>query len=232
MISIDLRDIISELWQKKWIICIVVILSGAISFVVSKYVMHPVYEASTKVYILNLSDNQIAYSDIQVASQLANDYEELITGQNVTEEVIQKLGLDITPGALSKKISVSKSTDTRILMITVSDYDPETASQIANTVRSVAAEQIVDIMGVDAVKLVYEAKVPTSPSSPKVPHNTLLAMIFCAVIAMAVIVIRMLFNNKIETPEDVAEYLGFSVVGVIPIDSAKTKTGRKKKNNV
>ena len=63
---------------------------------------------------------------------MVKDYREIILSQNVLSQAIEELKLDMTPAELSKKISVSVPTDTRILSITAKDGNPKEAARIAN----------------------------------------------------------------------------------------------------
>jgi capsular polysaccharide biosynthesis protein len=69
-----------------------------VGFFVSQFVLSPEYTASTRIYVLNgSSETTVVYSDFQISSQMLNDYKVLITGQNVTKEVISRLDLDMKP---------------------------------------------------------------------------------------------------------------------------------------
>ena len=120
------------------------------------------------------------------------------------------------PQKLANKIHVTSPDNTRVLQISVTDSDPELAASIANTVRQEAVVQLETIMAVDAVNLVYEASVPTAPSSPNVMRNTALAALLGLVGAVAVLSVVFVLDDTIRTEEDVERYLGLSVFGVIP----------------
>lgn len=216
--EIDLLGLFFFLKKKIWIIAAALLLSAVVGFTVSRFVMTPVYTASTRIYVLNRSsDANVAYSDFQTSSQILSDYKVLITGQNVTKEVIQKLNLSMSPDALAKKITVSVPDNTRVLQIDVIDESPQEAADIANAVREVASEQIVEIVNVDAVSLVYEADVPEVPSEPSVKRNTVLAGVAGFFLAVCVLSAYFILDDSIRTEEDVERYLGLSVLGVIPV---------------
>ena len=165
--EINLIDLLFYIKKRLWI----VLVSGAVcalaTLLVNAFVLTPQYTASTRIYVLNrASDAGIDYSDIQSSAQLAQDFEVLITGRNVTSQVIRQLSLDMTDGQLADKITINGVTDSRILQIDVMDSDAKRAADIANCVREVAKEQLVNIMEIDTVNVVYEAEQPVNPSAP------------------------------------------------------------------
>ncbi len=237
-IEIDLLELLRYLKKKFWVIVAACGVCALAALIASQLFMTPKYTASTRVYVLNRSnENTVVYSDLQLSSQLLNDYKVLITGQNVTREVIKELGLNMSANQLSKKIDVTAPDNTRVLQISVTDTDPQRAADIANEVREVAALQIKQIMDVDSVNIIYEADVPTQPSSPNVKINVILGAvlgIFGSILILSVVFIR---DDTIRTEEDVEQYLGLSTLGVIPdstyfIGSDKLSQQKKKKNSI
>lgn len=216
----NLMELLYYLKKKIVFIAIAAAVCALAGFLVSSLFMTPQYTASTRVYVLNRSsEGSVVSSDFTISNYVIADYKELITGQNVTKEVIRELDLDMAPGTLSGKISVTAPANTRVLQISVTDANPEMAAAIANCVREIASAQIRDIMDVDNVNLIYEAEVPTSPASPNVKKNTLLAGILGLAVAVCIFSVVFILDDAIRTEEDVTHYLGLSTLGVIPISS-------------
>lgn len=231
--ELDLRDLFYYVKKRLWVIAGAFILCAVLGFLFSTLFMTPKYEASTRMYVLNrTNETNVVYADIQTSTYLSTDYEVLITGQNVTKEVIDILKLsNMTPERLERKLEVTTVENTRVLQITVKDKDPKLAADIANCVREVAADQIQKIMDVDAVKLVYEADVPQKPASPNVMLNTMIAAVFGMFVAVFVFVLAYMTDDTIRTEEDVERYLGLSTMGVIPLSGELVATGKRKKKN-
>ena len=151
VIEVDLLEIINALLGRFWLILGGGLLAAAVGFAVSKFVLTPTYESTTKIYILNKSESTtVTYSDVQMGTQLTKDYAELINSRYVLEEVIEKLSLAETEYQdLLNKVSVHTPTDTRIVSITVTDTSPRQAMDIANCIREVAGEHIQNVMDID-----------------------------------------------------------------------------------
>ena len=209
------------------------LLAAAVGFAVSKFVLTPTYESTTKIYILNKSESTtVTYSDVQMGTQLTKDYAELINSRYVLEEVIEKLALAETEYQdLLDKVSVHTPTDTRIVSITVTDTSPRQAMDIANCIREVAGEHIQNVMDIDAVNVVEEANMPTDKAGPSVPKWTLFGGILGVLLVCVAILVHYLLDDTIKTSEDVEKYLGLSTLALIPVavdeNNAKQKTKRK-----
>ena len=224
--EIDLMELFRYLKKRIVIIVAVCLVCAVVGFLFTKLFMTPEYTAETRMYVLNRSNsNSVVSSDFSVSNYMLNDYKVLITGQNVTKEVIDRLNLDMKPGTLSGMIKVTSPDDTRVLQVSITHTDPQLAADIANCVREVAAEQIQEIMAIDAVKLVYEAEVPQSPSGPNTMRNTALAGILGLVIAVGVYAVIFILDDTIRTEEDVTRYLGLGTLGVIPASAEMANMG-------
>lgn len=216
--EIDLLELFCYLKKRIIVIIAACLVFAVVGFVGTKLFITPRYTTNTRMYVMNRSnENNVVTSDFQIAIYVMNDYKALITGQNVTQEVVNKLNLDMKPATLSKIIQVTSPENTRVLQISITDTDPKKAADIANTVREVAAAQLKEIMGVDAVKTVYAAEVPAAPSGPSTMRNTAIAGILGLVLAIGVFTVIFIVDDTIRTEEDVTRYLGLSTLGVIPV---------------
>ena len=216
--ELDLLELFDYLKKKIAVLLVVFLLGAVVGFVGTKLFIPPKYTASTRVYVLNRSnEGAVVSSDFSLSNYMVTDYQVLITGRNVTAEVAKNLNLDMTNKELAKMIQVTAPDNTRVLQISVTDTDARRAADIANQVRDVATEQIKRIMDVDAVNLVYAAEIPEEPSSPSVVKNTVIVALAALVMAAGVYVVAFLLDDTLRTEEDVQQYLGLSTVGVIPL---------------
>ena len=229
VIEIDLVEVFFLLLHRWWLIALSAVLSGAVGFFVSYFVLPEEYESTTEIYILNNVEN-VTYSDIKMGTQLTKDYAHLITTRDVLEQVIAALGLDETYEGLVSRVSVQTPTDTRIVAITVTDYNPVMAQTIANQVREVASEHITNVMAIDAVNVASMANYPQGPSGPSVPKWTILGFLIGGVLCAGVILIKYLLDDSIKTSEDVEKYLELSTLGTIPVsvEEESAKNSKKK----
>lgn len=218
-VEIDVFATLKVLWKRKFSIILVALVFAIAAFGYSAFLAKKEYQSTSRIYVVsrqNQDNNALTNSDLQAGSYLVKDYREIILSQNVLSQAIEELKLDMTPAELSKKISVSVPTDTRILSITAKDGDPKEAARIANGLRNVAAEKIISVTKVSDVTTLDEAEVPQSPSSPNIRRNVLLGFVAGAGLMVVLLVVVEVLDDRVKKPEDVEELMGLPLLGVVP----------------
>ena len=218
-VEIDIFATLKVLWKRKFSIILVALVFAIAAFGYSAFLAKKEYQSTSRIYVVsrqNQDNNTLTNSDLQAGAYLVKDYREIILSQNVLSQAIEELNLDMTPAELSKKISVSVPTDTRILSITAKDGDPKEAARIANGLRNVAAEKIISVTKVSDVTTLDEAEVPQSPSSPNIKRNVLLGFVAGAGLMLVLLVVVEVLDDRVKRPEDVEELMGLPLLGVVP----------------
>ena len=218
-VEIDVFAMLKTLWKRKFSIALVALVFAIAAFGYSAFLAKKEYQSTSRIYVVsrqNQENNALTNSDLQAGSYLVKDYREIILSQNVLTQAIEELKLDLTPAELSKKISVSVPTDTRILSITAKDGDPKEAARIANGLRNVAAEKIISVTKVSDVTTLDEAEVPQSPSSPNIRRNVLLGFIAGAGLMVVLLVVVEVLDDRVKRPEDIEELMGLALLGIVP----------------
>lgn len=218
-VEIDVFAMLKTLWKRKFSIVLVALVFAIAAFGYSAFLAKKEYQSTSRIYVVsrqNQDNNALTNSDLQAGSYLVKDYREIILSQNVLTQAIEELKLDMTPAELSKKISVSVPTDTRILSITAKDGDPKEAARIANGLRNVAAEKIIAVTKVSDVTTLDEAEVPQTPSSPNIRRNVLLGFIAGAGLMVVLMVVVEVLDDRVKRPEDIEELMGLTLLGIVP----------------
>ena len=218
-VEIDVFAMLKTLWKRKFSIVLVALVFAIAAFGYSAFLAKKEYQSTSRIYVVsrqNQDNNALTNSDLQAGSYLVKDYREIILSQNVLSQAIEELKLDLTPAELSKKISVSVPTDTRILSITAKDGDPKEAARIANGLRNVAAAKIISVTKVSDVTTLDEAEVPQSPFSPNIRRNVLLGFIAGAGLMVVLMVVVEVLDDRVKRPEDIEELMGFTLLGIVP----------------
>ena len=197
-VEIDPMALLRKLWAAKFIIVFVTVVLAVATLLV------------------NLVAKAVTTQDLQLGNFLVKDYKEIILSDTVMSEVINSENLSMTPSQLKRVVKVDSPRDTRILSISVSDRDPQKASNLANRVREVASEQIKRVTKVNDVTTLEEAKPTNIKSSPKTRRNTLLAAALGFLLSAGYIVVRELLDDRVRYAEDVEDGLGMVLLGVVP----------------
>ena len=218
-IEIDVVQMLKVLWKRKLIIALAAIISGAIAFGYSSFVIKPEFTSTTRIYVVNRNQGDkpgLTNQDLQAGSYLVKDYREIILSQDVLEKVVADQKLNIDAKTLARKVQVTVPADTRIVSISVRDGLPEEASRIANALREVASQKIISVTRVSDVTTLEEARPAQSPSSPNIRRNTILGFGVGAGLVIIVVLLIELLDDRVKRPEDIEEVMHLSLLGVIP----------------
>ena len=215
--EIDLLALFMALLHRWWIIVLAGAICGVTGLCISKFAIDPTYESTTSVYVVSKQgEGNLTYSDLQLGTQLTKDYVVLTKSRPVMERVIAELALDMTVEQLKGCLSVSTASDTRIMYITATHTDPARAQLIADKTRDHASRHIIDVMRVEEVNVAEYANYPEKKAGPSISKWTVMGGMLGAFVAVAVIAVIFLLNDKIKNSEDVEMYLQLSTLGSIP----------------
>ena len=227
--EIDLLELFRA-WKKKiWLILLVTFLGGSIGFAFSKLALTPQFTSTAMMYVLSKETTLTSLADLQIGSQLTQDYKVITTSRPVLEGVIGELGLDLTYEQLKQKISIGNPQDTRILSVTVTDPDPQMAKKIVDSVANVSSEYIGDIMEMIPPKMIEDGQLPTQKSSPSNAKNASLGAMLGLVLTCGLITLQVILNDTIQTEEDVEKYLGLTVLAEVPVRDGEEVSGKSEK---
>ncbi len=224
-IQIDLLELLEALRRRIWLILLALILGGGAGVLYTKMLITPLYTSTATVYVLSKETTLTSLADLQIGSQLTNDYRVMVTSRPVLEEVIENLGLETDYLGLRRQLKLENPSDTRMLSIAATDSDPQRAKMIVDEVASVSSEYIGDIMEMVPPKMIEDGVVPSAPSSPSVKRNGAVCGVLLAAVVCGVICLQVILNDTIRTEEDVARYLGLTVLAAIPKEGGEPDKG-------
>lgn len=230
-VEIDLYGVFISILKRIWVVIIAAVVFGVGAFVYFKNSYVPTYKTTVGIYIIgNDQQSSVTTSGVQIATNIAKDYELLIKDSVVLDKAVaavKEKGIETSSEMLSKRISVESPDNTRILWVTVVWDSPEKVKNIANAVCDAAVEEIPQITKVSANKF-SDAK-PGTLMSSHIGRNTVIVAFVGAVLAALVLAIIFIFDDKLSSKKDIEEILGLSVLGVIPYisnDNAASKHGK------
>lgn len=229
-VEIDLLELLFAFRRRILWIVLAAILGGGISFAGTRVLMTPMYESTTTMLVLTSETTLSSLSELQLGTQLTNDYEILTKSRAVLETVIENLNLNLGYEQLNNMVSISNPEDSRIMEITLTYPDPEEAKTIVDEIASVTSEFIGDQMEGIPPKIIDQGEVPSGPSSPSVSRNTLLGILLGIVVSCGIITVITVTDDTIKTEEDIEYYLGIPTLASVP-DRKDYIGGKKKARN-
>ncbi len=229
--EIDLQELFFELLTHWKSIAVSTILIATIAFFISKFLITPMYESTSALYVMSKSTSITSLADLQIGSNLTQDYMEVVGGRPVLDEVINRLELEENYKELSQKLELENPNNSRILKITIKDADPYRAKAIADDIAVVAADFISRKMDQDPPSIIQHGYADGEKVSPSTMKNTAIGGIIGFILAAGIVIVSYLMNDTIMTPEDVEKKLGMNVLASLPIDEEEydgTKSSKKK----
>ena len=205
-----------DLMKKRWRLVVALPLALALVTALYGYIFMPnVYTASTSVYVLTKaqSSSGITSTDLSASQMITNDVATLVKSARVQDLAAKEAGMSSLSGY---KVSVESTTTTRIITISVSGTDPAKVAQVANQLASTADNIAQEVMDVQSINVIDEARVPASPSGPRRLMYTAVAFLAGLFLAIAIVVIADMANTRVRTSEEAAELLDLPVIGRIP----------------
>ncbi|CYY09985.1 capsular biosynthesis protein CpsC [Streptococcus suis] len=221
-IEIDILLLLKTIWRKKFLIIITALFGAGIAFVYSSFLVTPQFDSTTRIYVVSQNVEAgagLTNQELQAGTYLVKDYKEIILSQDVLTQVATELNLK---ESLKEKISVSIPVDTRIVSISVRDADPNEAARIANSLRTFAAQKIVEVTKVSDVTTLEEAVPAEEPTTPNIKRNILLGLLAGGILATGIILAMEVLDDRVKRPQDIEEVMGLTLLGVVP-DSKKLK---------
>ena len=209
-----------QIIRKHLKLCIVLPIVFAIVTAVFSYVaLANTYTASVSMYVLaNSSETQASTTlstDLSASQMLTNDVSELIKSERVLNQTADQLGMSESELA-GYDVEVTSSTTTRLITIEVTGDTPNSAAAIANGLANTTNTVAQEIMDIEAVNVIDQAAVPTSPSGPPRTMYVTVAFLAGIFVAVAIVVIMDMVNTRIRKPEEIEELLEIPVIGKIP----------------
>ena len=202
--TIDLLELALGLLEHWKLIAVTAVTGAVLMALYTFFLVTPMYKATATIYVVSRNDSVLNFSDLQVGSELTSDYIKVFEMWEVHEKVISNLDLDYTYTNMASMLSVTNTSDTRMLDITVTNPDPEEAAK----------------MKTDEPTLMSSARVPENPFSPNKAKNILLGFVVGFVLASAVVVLRTMLDDTYKTAEDIRKYAGLVVLASIPLADA------------
>ena len=232
-IEIDLLQLWNAVRHRIWLVLLAGFVVADIAFAITKFLITPMYSSSATMLVVTKETTLSSLADLQLGSQLTNDYEILISSRPVLQQTVEELNLDISYKRLRSMITISNPNDSRMLIISTMQPDPELAKSVVDTVAQISSEYIAEKMEVTAPKIIEEGEVPINQSSPSLLRNTAIGGMLGILAAVFLICVAVILNDSIQTEDDIERYLQLPVLAVVPDKSGSSRksAGRKKSAN-
>ncbi len=220
--EISLKDLFNTFKKGLWIMLAAAIVCGTIAYGYSAFFIKKTYSTSVKLYVVSATTNENAYNDLSahnLSKSLVKTYVSMLTSNNFFIKLAENLDDKYTAEQLGGMVSFVSDEDntTEVFTASVRAGSPTEAKIIADSIEDVAPGVIAALNDNEAkLKIVDSATIPTAPSSPNVPRNTLLAAAAGFVLALIFVFVREALDNKIKYSAELTDIEGIPVLSAIP----------------
>lgn len=225
--ELDLRGIFQILKKRRLLIISITLIAALASGIVSSFVVTPVYQASTEILVNKSEDGQgLVYNinDVNTNLKLISTYSVIIKSPRIMDLVIEDYNLSLTSEQLISKVTINSVKDSQVMKISVQDTDQKEAARLANAIANTFQREIIEIMNVDNVQILNEAKALNNPSpvKPNITLNILIASVLSLLTAVSLSFLLEYLDNTIKSEQEIERLLGYPVLGIIgTIDEEK-----------
>jgi capsular exopolysaccharide synthesis family protein len=187
----------------------------------------PLYQASTRLFVSTTAGTSVAeiYQGNRFSQERVISYGELLMGETLAQRTIDKLGLDMSAGALRENVKASAKPDSVLIQVRVIDESPVRARDIAN---ALSDEFVVMVRELETpedgarpdARVVVEqrASIPADPVIPKTTRNISIGLALGVLLGIGLALLRDRLDNTVKDREILEEITGAGVVGSIPLD--------------
>ncbi|MED4583105.1 YveK family protein [Brevibacillus choshinensis] len=191
------RELFDMIWRRFWIVIVFTAVVTSAIGIYSYYYITPIYGASVELLVMpNSKDSteqsrEIDFNDIQTSIKLMDTYQVMIKSPRVLEKAMIAMKLRLSTSELDSKIEVKPVKSSQVIAVTVRDPSPVTAVEIANTLSKISVEEIRDIMKIDNIQVISEAKVSDNPNPvyPRPILNIIMAFVIGFFLSIAFVLL-------------------------------------------
>lgn len=210
---------IFEALRKRWVLIVsITLIATIISGILSFFVISPVYETSTKVFIGKEESNTEGYNsnDIAMYQKLLKTYAEAVKTNEVVKNAIAKSKADISVGAVKGALTVSPISDTQILKIKYQNGNPELAETILSNITDEFIILAKELVPNGNVRVLEEVELPKNPISPNKVMNIAIAFLLGMMVSVGLVFLLEYLDNTYKNKEMLEKELDIPVIGIIP----------------
>lgn len=229
MEELDIIEILYALKKKlKYIIATVIIFAVA-GLIYSKFLVTPMYRASTTFVLSKSTDNTtntqingnidseaITQNDVTLNSKLVSTYSEIINSKTIAKEVINTLGLNMSVDEFISNVTVTSKDDTELIEITVSNEDSKLSADIANSLAEVFREKVNHIYKIDNLSIIDIAEPSSLPYNIGTVKNIVIFAMVGLILSCGVVFLIVYFDDTVKDEKDIEALVNIPVIASIP----------------
>ncbi len=227
----DFQTVVSAIRRRWWVLAITALTGIFVGNLVSTHEVRE-YTATTRLFVAATgggNSSSEAYSGGQFSEQRVQSYAQMISGQQLTRRVIDRLHLQLSADELSSRVNAAIVPRTVLLDLSATDPSPERATEIANAL----ADEFIQYAGPletpvgestprATITVVNRAQIPSTPSSPNVVTNAVYGCIGGLLIGLLCLSLIPVISRRITSVEELGRLTGAPTAGPLLVPDPDT----------
>ncbi|WP_241726796.1 polysaccharide biosynthesis tyrosine autokinase [Dietzia sp. SLG310A2-38A2] len=226
-----MRDLLSVL-RARWIVIVAATLLGGLLALGLSLLTTPIYQSRVQFYVTVAAGDSAAaaYQGSLGAQQRVQSYAVLVKSTDITQQVVNAAGANLTAGQVASKTAATADADTVLLDVAVTDSDPQRALELASGFGEVLPQAINRIETPDGggpalakLTVVNPPALPTDPVAPKTEQNVAIGIVLGVLSGIGIAVLIAALDRRVKSKEQLETITGKPVVGSIPFRKNEDK---------
>lgn len=224
------RRMLTTVVRRWWIVVITILIGTGVGYGVNQ-LLTPEYTATVRLFVSSTggTSSTESYQGDQFSQQRTASYAHLLNSEQVSQRVIDELGLPMTADELAGHVKAEIVPRTVLLDVSVTNGNAQRAAEIANTL----ADQFITFAGPletprgqqeprSTVTIVSQAEVPSSASFPRLSTSLLYGGLGGLAVGLLVVVLSAALTRKVGSTEELARIAGASAFGPVDVPARDT----------
>jgi capsular polysaccharide biosynthesis protein len=214
------------IFRHRWPILLACLAVAAVGATVYCASADKRYTASTELFLRapDVKTSAGAYQGDLFSRQRAQTYVKMIDSDELAQMVIDKLGLTVTPQQLVSQVSATSVKNTVLMVVSVTDSNPQHAANIANGYGAVLGTFVARLENVahnPDIPALVQVVARANPANAEVSGYPMWMVAFAAgavalLVATGFIWFLEHFDTKVRSRRQVEEITGCEIVGKLP----------------
>lgn len=218
--TISLQEIFGILKKRLPLIIITTVLGTLIAGFLTFFVITPKYSSEAQLIVTIPQTDQTSVNDVNANLMMLNTYKDLIKGNAVLSEVqkraAEESNFEGSVGDLSEMISVTQSQNSQMFSIVATSTNAYEAESLANITATVFQEKVIEILTVDKISVISDAKVNLTPISPNKKLNLAIGLVLGLMIGVGIAFLIEFLDKTVKDERFITEELGLTLLGAVP----------------
>ncbi|MGN7455642.1 YveK family protein [Paenibacillus pasadenensis] len=228
----ELKEYLSILAKRKWLIAAIVLLACVATGIKSFMYTTPIYQASAKLIVNQAFDFQgtsmLDLSTMQTNITVINSYKEIIQSYAILNKVSTNFpDLKMSADELRSGLSIGSSAESQVMDLSFVSTSYPQAAKAVNAIAETFRTTNPDIMKVDNVTILNKADVEAAAYSINTSPIVLIfiAFVFSFMIAVSIVILLHYLDDTIKTERDIEKELELPMLALITkIDKYGTRS--------